>query len=540
MKKFVSLILTLAFVFSLNPMNTNAASTYPDLGSVSWAKDEILYLSDQGIISGYPDGTFRPKEEVTRGQVALMVVRDLYPNATPTKANPFNDVEKGKYYTKAVRVAYEKGIINGYPENLFKPEAYITRAEVAVIVDRAYEIKRQGNASGFPDDNKYPWAKESILDLNSLNIINGYPDGTFKPQNDITRAAFAKVLGATINPDFRPKDDVKAHFIDVGQGDSTLIQTPSGKTILIDGGRKSAGQKVVDYLAKSGINTIDLMVATHPDADHIGGLIDVLQQVQVKQVLDSGKTHTTDTYYEYLQVIDQKNIPFNTAKAGQTLDLDGLDIQVLNGKRNSSDNNDSSIVLKVSHGAIDFMLTGDAPTEVEQELVRTYNVEAEILKVGHHGASNSTAAAFVKEVDPEVGILSYGSNSYGHPTSSVVERLWSAGVKLYSTCDQGTITVTTNGSSYNVDKIPFDGTDNCGTNVSPDPEPKPDPEPAKVNVNTADFETLQTVNGIGPTIARNIIDYRNANGPFQTYEELLNVKYIGPSTLEKIKPYITL
>ncbi|MBH0228824.1 S-layer homology domain-containing protein [Halobacillus yeomjeoni] len=203
MKKLVILISSIVFSLVFLTIPVKAADSYPDLGQVEWAKEEILYLSKQGIISGYPDGTFKPNVEVTRGQVALMVVRDLYPNATPQQSNPFKDVSKGKYYTNAVRVAYEKGIINGYPDQIFKPNAYITRAEVAVIVDRAYSLNREGNPSGFPDGNKFPWAKDSILDLNSKGIINGYPDGTFKPGNDITRAAFAKVLGATINPAFR-------------------------------------------------------------------------------------------------------------------------------------------------------------------------------------------------------------------------------------------------------------------------------------------------------------------------------------------------
>ncbi|MYL49333.1 hypothetical protein GLV98_07540 [Halobacillus litoralis] len=203
MKKILSSMFVL-YVFLTIPMVTvNASESYPDLDQVPWAKSEILYLSDHEIISGYPDGSFKPKEEVTRGQVALMVIKDLYPEAAPQQNNPFVDVPKGKYYTDAVRVAYEKGIISGYPDQTFKPNAYITRAEVALIVDRAYSINREGNPHGFTDDHIFPWAQESILDLNSKGIINGYTDGTFKPGNDITRAAFAKVLGATINPEFR-------------------------------------------------------------------------------------------------------------------------------------------------------------------------------------------------------------------------------------------------------------------------------------------------------------------------------------------------
>lgn len=202
LKKITSMIFLL-FILAIPTLSVKASDSYPDLGQVPWAKDEILYLSNHGIISGYPDGSYKPNEEVTRGQVALMVIKDLYPEANPHQSNPFKDVPKDKYYTDAVRVAYEKGIISGYPDQTFEPNAYITRAEVALIVDRAYSINRDGNPQGFSDENMFPWAKDSILDLNSKGIINGYPDGTFKPENDITRAAFAKVLGMTINPAFR-------------------------------------------------------------------------------------------------------------------------------------------------------------------------------------------------------------------------------------------------------------------------------------------------------------------------------------------------
>ncbi|MFC7060785.1 S-layer homology domain-containing protein [Halobacillus seohaensis] len=541
MKKLLSLILALFVVLPVS--SVNASENFNDLSGVSWAKPEIEYLGKNNIIDGYGDGRFGPKDKVTRGQVATMIVRDLYPNETSNQDNPFSDVPEGKYYTEAVAIAYDKEIINGYSEDTFQPKSYISRAEAAVMIDRAYDVERTGSASELPDAQNISWATESIMDLSSQNIINGMPDGNFLPNNDITRAEFSKVLGATIEPEFRSQDDLEVHFINVGQGDSTLIESPSGKTILIDGGRKSAGEEVVSYLKQANIDSIDLVVATHPDADHIGGLIDVLEQVKVNKVLDSGKTHTTDTYLEYLQLIDQKNIPFAEATAGETLNFDNLlDIKVLNSKNSSSDNNESSIVLKVSHNEIDFMLTGDASVDNEQEMLQNYDVEAEILKLGHHGASNSSSSAFVDAVNPEVGILSYGENSYGHPESTVVNRLWNAGADLYSTCDHGTISVTSNGTSYNVDADPFMGEDNCGNTTDPEPEPEPE-EPESdypVNVNTADYETLQLITGVGTTIAQNIIDYRNANGPFQTIEELDNVSYIGPATIEEMRPDITL
>lgn len=142
------------------------------------------------------------------------------------------------------------------------------------------------------------------------------------------------------------------------------------------------------------------------------------------------------------------------------------------------------------------------------------------------------------EVQPEVGILSYGENSYGHPDSEVVNRLWEADVDLYSTCDEGDITITSTGNNYDVSASIFDGSDPC---IAEQDNGDNDGEnPGLINVNTASYEELQEVSGIGTTIAGNIIDYRETYGDFQTYEELLNVSYIGEATLEEIKPQITL
>ncbi|MYL34306.1 MBL fold metallo-hydrolase [Pontibacillus yanchengensis] len=270
------------------------------------------------------------------------------------------------------------------------------------------------------------------------------------------------------------KDQLKVHFIDVGQGDSILVEFTNGKTMLVDGGDKSAGEKVVSYLKKAGISTIDKVVATHPDADHIGGLIDVMKKLEVKSVLDSGKSHTTETYEEYLDIIDQKDIPFDLATRDSNLRMDPLtDVKVLHVDKESSDNNASSIVLKVTRGNIDFMLMGDAEAEDEIEIAKPYDVEAEILKVSHHGSDTGSAPSFIDEVSPEVGVLSYGAdNNYGHPTDEVVRRLKEAGAELYSTAEAGDIVVKTNGETYDVEAQPF----------NPDVEPNPKPSPSVINI----------------------------------------------------------
>ena len=541
MRNWMTFLAAFLLVTALTTQPAEAEEAFRDLDQTPWAKEEITYLSNEGIINGYGNGYFGPKDPITRAQAAMMLVNDLYPNAEAQEDPGFYDLSRDSIYYNAIAVAAQKGLVSGYPDGTYKPDAYIKRNEAAFLIDRAYNVKRNYGENVFFSDVGDNWSTGAIKDLASQGIINGYTDGTFRPSQSINRAEFSVVLSYTVNKNLRPLDDMTVHFIDVGQGDSTLLETPSGQTILIDGGRKSAGQEVVDYLASAGIDTIDLMVATHPDADHIGGLIDVLETMDVKQVLDSGKDHTTDTYMDYLDLIDEKDIPFDTAVEGEVLSYEDMSMKVMNSKESSSDNNESSIVLKVTHGEVDFLLTGDATVENEEEMLPAYNLEAEILKVGHHGASTSTSDEFIDEVQPEVGILSYGENSYGHPDSEVVNRLWQADVKLYSTCDEGDITITSTGNNYDVNASTFDGSDPCiadqddGNNGDNDGE-----TPGLINVNTAGYEELQEVNGIGPTIAGNIIEYRETYGDFQTYEELLNVSYIGEATLEEIKPQITL
>ncbi|MEK5233250.1 MBL fold metallo-hydrolase [Lysinibacillus sp. FSL K6-0232] len=245
--------------------------------------------------------------------------------------------------------------------------------------------------------------------------------------------------------------DMRVHFIDVGQGDSILLESPNGKTMLVDGGVKGAGQQVVAYLKELGVNKLDIVVATHPDADHIGGLIPVLNAMSIQQFYDSGKVHTSQTFEEMLMLIDEKNIPYHIPKTGDTLDFDkDLSVKVLNADENAADNNDASIVLKIAYGNVSFLLTGDAGIALEKEMLQ-YDVSATVLKAGHHGSNTSSSADFIQAVKPKVTILSYGQdNKYGHPHAEVMERLQTVGSKVYATAKEGTIIVSTDGVNYAV------------------------------------------------------------------------------------------
>lgn len=245
--------------------------------------------------------------------------------------------------------------------------------------------------------------------------------------------------------------EMQVDFIDVGQGDSILIESPSGKTMLIDGGVKGAGQQIVSYLKELGIDKLDIVVATHPDADHIGGLIPVLDNMTIEQFYDSGKVHTSQTFEEMLTRIDEKNIPYHVPKIGDDIEFDkNVNVKVLNANDQATDNNDASIVLKMTYGNVSFLLTGDAGVALEKEMLQ-YDVKATVLKAGHHGSNTSSSEEFIQAVKPEVTILSYGEdNKYGHPHAEIVDRLQAIGSKIYATADLGTITVSTDGVNYTV------------------------------------------------------------------------------------------
>ncbi|MFB5664128.1 ComEC/Rec2 family competence protein [Alteribacillus sp. HJP-4] len=253
-------------------------------------------------------------------------------------------------------------------------------------------------------------------------------------------------------------NEMKVHFIDVGQGDSILIEGPAGETMLIDGGDYEASGKVISYLKENGIESLDWVVATHPHTDHIGGLVDVLKEIEVGRILDSGLAHTTDTYLDYLTIVDKKDINIDIAEEGEFINFSPYTVlQVLNGFEDSDIINESSIVLKLSYGNVDFMLTADATMKNEARMIQQYDVEAEILKVAHHGSRSSTSQEFLDAIQPQIAILSYGENDYGHPTEGVVSRLKGVMADIFSTKESGDITVITNGTNYHVNAVPWSG-----------------------------------------------------------------------------------
>ncbi|MCX6734589.1 MAG: ComEC/Rec2 family competence protein [Candidatus Peregrinibacteria bacterium] len=247
-----------------------------------------------------------------------------------------------------------------------------------------------------------------------------------------------------------PDDKFHMYFLNIGQGDSTLIITPENHQILIDGGPKNYVLQQLDQVMPFFDKTIDLVVITHPHADHIDGLVEVLKRYEVNAILMTGVDYKSPSYDEFLKVAAEKNIQTYIAKNDEdfifgaiTLDVIYPDKSML-GKKFINLNN-SSIVMKVLYAGKTILMTGDMAFEEEDALMKTgLNLKADILKVGHHGSKTSSSQEFLNLVKPEIAIIQSGKgNSFGHPSKESLERLKAAGVQqIYRNDTDGRIEIT--------------------------------------------------------------------------------------------------
>jgi competence protein ComEC len=242
-------------------------------------------------------------------------------------------------------------------------------------------------------------------------------------------------------------DKLSVYFLNVGQGDATYIKTAAGDDILIDGGKNEAGEIVVNYLKQLGVDDIEVMISTHPDADHVGGLDTVLQNFKVETVYAPKVSHTTHTFKDFLVAVKNEGLTIKEAKAGVILPLSGVTAKFVGPvKAYDDDLNDWSAVLHLIYGKNTFLFTGDAEKTSEVDMIKAQQaLKADVLKVGHHGSNSSTSAAFLKVVAPKYAVISVGKNSYGHPTPMILNRLKIAKITTYRTDLNGTVTAESDG-----------------------------------------------------------------------------------------------
>lgn len=250
-----------------------------------------------------------------------------------------------------------------------------------------------------------------------------------------------------------PQGSLRVTMFDVGQGDALLIESPTGETVLVDGG---PDRTVLEHLRRSrGFlrRTIDLVVLTHPDADHVTGLGDVLRRYNVGRVMMAGVRQVTPEAERFGAAVDERSVPVTSPITGQTIQLGEARLFVLSPRR-LYDNvvpdvvNETSVVFRLVYEDFSMLFTGDSGAWTEEELLTAHeDVASDVLKIGHHGSDTSTGQAFLEAVRPSVALISVGAkNRFGHPSLRVLRRLERAGADIYRTDLDGTIRITTDGS----------------------------------------------------------------------------------------------
>jgi competence protein ComEC len=250
-----------------------------------------------------------------------------------------------------------------------------------------------------------------------------------------------------------PASTVRVTFINVGQGDAALIQDPNGFDILIDGGLPAAGPTVVAYLREQGVDALEVMVASHADNDHIGGLISVLaaEDIAVERVLYNGYQGQTTAWFNFETAVALASVTLEAAQFPMTYSWGETSAQVLNPDPGlvSPNTNDASVVILLEHAAVKYLFTGDIPARIEATLAaRGVIPQVQVLKVAHHGSDTSSSDLFLQSARPEQAVISVGVNSYGHPGSETLARLAAAGAAVWRTDRSGHILVASDGASY--------------------------------------------------------------------------------------------
>lgn len=246
-------------------------------------------------------------------------------------------------------------------------------------------------------------------------------------------------------------NDFDVHYIDVGQGDSTLLVLPNNKTILIDSGDEQHANKLISYIRAKGIKKLDLVVVTHPDSDHIGAMDKVLQNFQVSKFAMPDVTADTVQYKQIIRELMNKNLTINRLYSNDKINLDDkvqLDVLSPVKSRTYDDKNDYSIVIKATYDKTSFIFMGDASFETEAEIINNHGdfIKSDVLKVGHHGSSSSTSEYVLKKISPSLVVISCGlNNKYHHPHKIVLDLLKKYDIPIYRTDKDGDIALTSNG-----------------------------------------------------------------------------------------------
>ena len=316
--------------------------------------------------------------------------------------------------------------------------------------------------------------------ISTIVVINS-PDPFIEPTEDpLENPSEVITIGPTNTPattPVEPVDSISVHFIDVGQGDSILIKAGAA-AMLIDTGNPGDSSQIIDYLNEQGVSSIKYLVGTHPHADHIGGMADIIDAFTIGTILMPRATNDTETFENVLDAVDRKGMEITAPKVGSEYYLANVKCIILAPNSSSyNDLNDNSLVIRLVFGETSFLFTGDAETSSEDEMLADgYDLESTLLKVGHHGSDSSSSARFLAAVQPRYAVISVGSgNTYGHPALGTLQRLSATGAEIYRTDLSGTIIATSDGTSIILDKSASPIKTTAPPTVEPTVKPTPKP-----------------------------------------------------------------
>lgn len=311
--------------------------------------------------------------------------------------------------------------------------------------------------------------------------------------------------------------DLTVSYIDVGQGDSELVELPNGKNILIDAGDRDGSANLTAYLKQRKIKTLDLIIISHPHLDHYGGLIKTLKDIkdlELVEIFDSGAKTSSSTYAKLLKQFLDKKAKLKMPRKGDSFNYENVNLKIIAPqdpllKNTKSDINNSSIVSKLTYGSFSFLFTGDMEEDSQDQILKEQENELKstILKVAHHGSRYTTSNEFLDAVKPELAIISCGKdNSYNHPHKEALARMNKKKIPFYRTDLNGTVVITTDGKTYKV-SIQKAGKDS--NNEAPN-------KMSKIDLNKADQDQLDVLQGLNPDIVSKIISIR----PIKNWSEL--------------------
>ncbi len=273
----------------------------------------------------------------------------------------------------------------------------------------------------------------------------------------IIAVIIAGIIGVPLAvPENNAVSELEVHYIDVGQGDSIYISS-GDDNMLIDCGEKSEADTVTGYLKNMGVENIDYIIGTHPHSDHMGGMSEIVKNFEVGEFiiphLDDGDVPSTVYFTKFLDAVEEENINLTEAQLNRKIKIGSAECTIIAPNSDDYSNaNNYSVVVYMSHGDNSFLFTGDAESLAEKEILQAGAfVDADVLKVGHHGSDTSSSEEFLKAVTPEYAVISCGvGNSYGHPKDVTLEKLSKYTDRIYRTDINGTVVFKSDGEDYEI------------------------------------------------------------------------------------------